>query len=61
VSVLCSGSAISLQAASPSNGYAVEVRERGPEEVEVRLESDDDEARVEASCSSGRARFNVET
>ena len=61
VTVLCTGSSISLQAASPNNGYSVEVRERGPEEVEVRLVADDAETRVEASCSSGRAQFDVDS
>lgn len=59
VTVVCDGRTISLQAASPNNGYSVEVRERGPQEVEVRLRSDDEEARVEAFCASGRAQFNV--
>ena len=56
----CSGGDVSLQAASPSNGYAVDVRERGPDEVEVRLESDDAETRVEATCQAGTARFSVD-
>ena len=61
VTVSCAGAVISLQAASPSNGYAVEVRERGPDEVEVRLESDDEETRVEAVCFAGAARFSADS
>ena len=59
VTVLCDGSSISLQAASPANGYSVEVRERGPEDVDVRLESEDEETDVEAECGGGRAAFDV--
>jgi len=32
-----------LQAASPANGFAVDVREGGPEEVDVRLEAEDED------------------
>ena len=40
-----SGRALALESASPSDGYSVDVRERGPEEVEVRFEGgEDDEA-----------------
>jgi hypothetical protein len=59
VTVLCDKSAISLQAASPTNGYSVEVRERGPEDVDVRLESEDEETDVEAVCEGGRAAFDI--
>jgi hypothetical protein len=59
VTVLCDGSSISLQAASPANGYSVEVRERGPEDVDVRLESEDEETDVEAECVGGRAAFDI--
>ncbi|NUS51781.1 MAG: hypothetical protein HOQ22_12185, partial [Nocardioidaceae bacterium] len=60
VSVRCQGSSISLQSASPDDGYSVDVRERGPEEVEVRFEGGEHEARVRAECVDGRARFDVD-
>ncbi len=59
VTVVCDGARVSLRAASPANGYSVEVRERGPEEVEVRLESDDAETDVEVRCVGAEARFDV--
>jgi hypothetical protein len=59
VTVLCEASSISLQAASPANGYSVEVRERGPEDVDVRLESEDEETDVEVECAGGRAVFDI--
>lgn len=61
VTVVCDGSRISLQAASPANGYSVDVREGGPEEVDVRLEAEDEEADVEAECEAGQAVFDVST
>lgn len=59
VTVVCDGARVSLRAASPANGYSVEVRERGPDEVEVRLESDDAETDVEVRCVGAEARFDV--
>ena len=59
VTVVCDASSISLQAASPANGYTVDVREAGPDEVDVRLEAEDEEADVEAECESGQAVFDV--
>jgi hypothetical protein len=39
----------------------VDVREGGPEEVDVRLEAEDEdeEADVEAECEAGQAVFDV--
>ncbi len=61
VTVVCDGSTIALQAASPANGFSVDVREGGPEEVDVRLEAEDEdeEADVEAECEAGQAVFDV--
>ena len=59
VTVACDGSTISLQAASPANGFTVDVREAGPEEVDVRMEAEDEKADVEAECQAGRAVFDV--
>jgi hypothetical protein len=61
VTVACDGSTISLQAASPANGFTVDVREAGPEKVDVRLEAEDEEADVDAECESGQAVFDVNT
>ncbi len=60
VTVQCTGDTIALQAATPANGYAVEVDEHGPEEVKVEFESEDVDAEVEAICSGGVARFHAE-
>lgn len=58
VAVACTGSSISLQAASPAAGYEVETDKSGPEEVEVQFESDDAETEVEAVCGAdGVAHF----
>ena len=60
VVVQCNGDAISLQAATPANGYAVEVDEGGPEEVKVEFESEETDAEVEAICAGGTAQFHAE-
>lgn len=60
VTVRCDGSRVSLQSATPNNGYSVEIRERGPEEVEVRFESEDREVDVEAFCENGTPEFSVD-
>lgn len=60
----CRGSAISLFAAQPDEGYRAEVKKSGPEEVEVQFEGREEEsassAEVSAWCESGRPRFEVE-
>lgn len=60
VTVRCDGSRVSLQSATPNNGYSVEIRERGPEEVEVRFEGDEREVDVEASCDDGTLEFSAD-
>lgn len=60
VTVVCDGSAIALQAATPASGYAAEVDDSGPEEVRVDLEGDDTRARVEAACAGGVPHFEVD-
>lgn len=56
VSAECRGSRISLQAAQADAGFAVQVDERGPEEVHVHFEGREDEGReseVEGRCRDG--------
>jgi hypothetical protein len=60
VVVRCDGEAIALQAATPADGYEVEVDEGGPEEVKVEFESDEADAEVEAACAGGTAQFHAE-
>ena len=60
VVVQCNGDAISLQAATPANGYEVEVDEDGPEEVKVEFESEETDAEVEAICAGGTAQVHAE-
>ena len=60
VVVQCNGDAIALQAATPANGYTVEVDEGGPEEVKVEFESEETDAEVEAMCAGGTAQFDAE-
>ena len=62
VTASCRGSEIALQSASPSNGWRVEVGERGPQRVEVKFEqqgAEESEVQVDARCSGGQPRFRV--
>ena len=61
----CRGSAISLVGVNPSaDGYAAEVKDRGPEELEVRFEGrgdeDGNETEVTARCQGGVPSFSVQ-
>lgn len=51
VGVACRGTVIELQYATPADGWAVEVKQAGPDEVEVELRSDDDSTSVRAACA----------
>ena len=60
VVVACHGGTISFRGAQANSGWSVDVRERGPEEVDVEFESngDADDVRIEASCVGGQPRFS---
>jgi hypothetical protein len=53
VAASCTGAAVSLKSAQPTNGWQVEVKDRGPEELEVAFRSDEDETEVTIHCSGG--------
>ena len=53
VAAACTGSAISLRSAQPADGWRVEVGDRGPEHLEVKFRSGDQETEVEVHCSAG--------
>ncbi|MGW6131115.1 hypothetical protein ACWFNE_13915 [Cellulomonas sp. NPDC055163] len=52
VGAACRGTVIELQYATPADGWAVEVKRAGPEEVEVELRSGDDRTSVRAACAA---------
>ena len=60
VVVACRGATISFRGAQANSGWGVDVRERGPEEVDVRFESsgDAEDVGVESSCVGGQPRFS---
>lgn len=60
VVVACHGGTIAFRGAQANSGWSVDVRERGPEEVDVEFESsgEADDVRVEASCVDGDPRFS---
>ncbi len=64
VTAACTGTRISLRSVTPSDGWQLEVGDRGPERIEVQLNSGGDEnereTHVRAACSGGVPRFQVE-
>jgi hypothetical protein len=64
VSARCEDARIWLASAFPRDGWGIEVKKRGPDEVDVELESGGDEqrrTRVRAECAGGVPRFDVDT
>ena len=62
VTAECAGSAISLTAAQPADGYKVEQDDRGHDEFRVEFETLDERSRtrVEAACQDGAPVFEVD-
>jgi hypothetical protein len=52
-SVRCAGDAASVDWATPAPGYEAEIHEGGPQQVEIRFESEDHESRLEVVCRGG--------
>ncbi|WP_024286575.1 hypothetical protein [Cellulomonas sp. KRMCY2] len=61
VEVICRGAAISLLGATPLDGWTVEVKASGPENVEVELHRDESELTVRAACTDGIPTMQTET
>lgn len=62
VTTRCEGSDITLQSASPSDGWSIDVGSRGPAAVQVRFRTGDDrerETQVKGTCAGGVPRFAV--
>lgn len=63
VTASCRGEQVALESASPSNGWRVEVDERGPDRVEVTFEqqdSEESEVRVRVRCVGAQPRFRID-
>ena len=59
----CTGSSVTLQSATPTDGWGIEVKERGPREIEVEFEQNGESegrTRVEGGCAGGVPRFVVD-
>lgn len=56
----CSGTAVSLVAATPTGGWGAEVEDSGPDRVRVDFEDDETRTRIEATCVDGSPSFHVE-
>lgn len=58
VTASCQGGAIALVGAQPEDGVVVRVKNRGPEQLEVTFEGDDEATvTVVATCRDGRPQF----
>jgi hypothetical protein len=57
----CDGSAIRLVSAQPADGFHAELKDGGPDELEVEFEGREDssgiDVRVVANCASGAPSF----
>jgi hypothetical protein len=53
VGVSCEGASITLLYATPSDGWSVDVKRTGPQEVEAEFELGDDDTTVRAVCVAG--------
>ena len=65
VTARCRGAVVSLVAAQPDPGFAVEVGDRGPDALEVKFEGREDEGgrqtELHAGCVAGVPRFAAQT
>ena len=65
VAARCRGAVVSLVAAQPDPGFAVEVGDRGPDALEVKFEGREDEGgrqtELHAGCVAGVPRFAAQT
>jgi hypothetical protein len=53
VTIRCTGDTVALVSVIPAAGWSSDLRNPGPQEVEVRFEAKDSEVRVRARCASG--------
>lgn len=53
VAASCTGSAISLLYATPSDGWRVKIEKRGPDSISVEFDNGDHESKVRGSCVAG--------
>jgi len=53
VTISCLGDEISLNGAIPSSGFAVEIKDSGPDEVRVEFRTDETEIEVRVECEAG--------
>ena len=53
VAAACTGSSVSLKSAQPKDGWRVEVKDHGPEKLEIEFRSGEQENEVDDQCSGG--------
>ncbi len=60
LTVRCTGRAADMVAATPSGGYAAEVKDAGPDRIRVEFETERSSTEIEATCPGGSPSFSVE-
>ena len=60
VGAACRGSVISLLYATPADGWTLEIKDTGPNRVEVEFDRRERETKVRASCASGTPAASIE-
>lgn len=60
VSASCRGTAIGLLGATPLDGWSMEVKHDGPEEIEVEFSRGETETGVKARCADGTPQMSRE-
>jgi hypothetical protein len=53
IGVRCAGTTIELVYSSPAPGFTADVNSSGPQQVDVRFESDEHRSRINVQCPSG--------
>lgn len=56
----CAGEDVSLQTATPADGYGVEIESRGPDRVELVFRGSDREVELRAECEGGAVAFRTD-
>ena len=57
--IRCDGNNVSLDYASPNDGYRTEIGDSGPDKVDVRFDSDTHESRIEVVCYDGQPHPDI--
>ena len=60
IEVIISGNNVQLQSTNPSPGYTIDIRDAGPDKVEVRFTASDAESRIKLRIRQGSLEQEIE-